>query len=253
MSENNENKPFGIASLYDKEQLRSSFVNFLYIVVGLELIIFIVMLVTSKLAEAPFPWKTYLFITFTVPVAITFLIGIFILAFNYFFFGQRQEVNPQTSPNHPPGDSKSYLFKTNSFIDSMRKVPFMVTLFLIIIGALAAYNLDDALLVIINTSEQLVKYLFIAMGILLLMATLVALTWLTFNYKLRKKHMDNQNKYRQAAMEQLGMLIIEDQETIDHRNIITAPLSHQSRIKHDKRKGLIILPPAGEKKEGTGQ
>lgn len=254
MSENKENKPFGVASLFDREQLRSTFVNFLYMITGLELIIFVVMLVaTVGLAKEPFPWKTYFFVAFTVPVAITFLFGIFLIAFNNFFFGQRHETNMETTGTPPPGNSKSYLFKTNSFIDSMRKVPIMVTLFLIIIGALAAYNLDDAIMVVANTGEQLVKYLVVAMGALLLVATVVALTWLIINYKLRKRYMDYQNKYRQAAMERLGMMIIDDQETIDQKNIITAPLPHRSKIRHENRKGLIILPPAEEQKEGAGQ
>ncbi len=254
MSENKENKPFGVASLFDREQLRSTFVNFLYMIAGLEVIIFVVMLVaTVGLAKEPFPWKTYFFVAFTIPVGITFLFGIFLIAFNNFFFGQRQEPNTQDATNPPPGNSKSYLFKTNSFIDSMRKVPIMVTLFFIIIGALAAYNLDDAIMVVANTGEQLVKYLFIALGVLLLVATIVALTWLIINYKLRKRYMDYQNNYRQAAMEKLGMMIIDDKETIDQKSIITAPLPHRNRIRHDNRKGLIILPPTEEQKEGTGQ
>ncbi len=253
MNEKNERKPFGVASLFDRKQLRTSFANFMYMMVGLELIIFVVTLVASQLSQEPFPWKIYLFVTFTVPVAITFLLGILILSFNYFFFGPDHFSHSQTSANPPSENSKTYLFRTNSLIDSMRKVPIMVTLFLIIIGALAAYKLDDALLAIVNTGEQLFKYLFIGLGVLLFVATIIILTWLIINYKLRKRHMAYQNQYRQAAMERLGMMIIEDQDAIDHKNIITAPLPSRPRIKHDHKKGLIILPPTGEKKEGTGQ
>lgn len=250
MKPNKENKPFGIASLFDRDQLRTSFVNFLYIVIGLELIIFVVMLVASQLAEEPFPWKSYLFITFIVPVAITFLLGIFILAFNHFFFGHDRETDDPTEEDpQPAANSKSYLFKANSMIDSMRKVPIMVTLFLMIIGALAAYKLDDALLVIVNTGEQLVKYLFVALGVLLFVATLVVLVWLTLNYKLRKKHMDDQSQYRQAAMERLGLLIIDNEEAVDSKNVMPSPLPPKGRLKHDSKKGLIILPPTGERGE----
>ncbi len=249
MKENKDkdNKLFGVASLFDKEQLRTSFVNYLYIIVGLELIIFVVMLVASVgLAKEPFPWKSYLFITFTVPVAITFLFGIFVLAFNYFFFGHRPDVNTETISKNKPENAKSYLLKTNSLIDSMRKLPIMLTLFIIIVGSLATYKLNDVLMVIINTSEQLVKYLFIAMGMLLLVGTLLALTWLIINYKLRKKHMDYQNKYRHAAMEHLGLLIIEDQTAIDHNNVVITPSHSQHKEDQGKQKGLMILPPTGK-------
>ncbi|MBT8338646.1 MAG: hypothetical protein HKP58_03335 [Desulfatitalea sp.] len=245
MSTNRDSKIFGIASLFTKEQLRSTFVNFLYIVIGLELIIFTVMLVAAiGLAKEPFPWKSYLFIAFTLPVVITFLFGLLMLAFNSFFFDPRPDAFVEKDQGQPPGSGQSFLQKTNTLIESIRKVPIMLTLFLMIVGSLAAYKLDDALRVIIDTGEQFAKYLLIALGVLLLIATVLALTWLIISYKLRKKHMAYQDRYRQAAMEKLGLLIVEqDQTTIDRSDLLAAPQPLKVKGNRIEKKGLAILPP----------
>jgi hypothetical protein len=251
MSQKIDNKTYGIASLFEKEQLRTSFVNYIYIVIGLELIIFVVTLVTSVgLAQEPFPWKTFLIAAFTIPVTITFLLGIVILSFNSFFFGSRSAADAEAQEN-PSESGTPYLLKANSLIDNLHKVPIMVTLFIIIVAALAVYKLDDALIVVFTTGERLFKYILIAVGVVLLIGTLIAFTWLIMNFKLRKKHMDCQAKYRQAAMEHLGLLLPEDKTDIDPDCVIAAPFHLKGKKKMENRKGLIILPPRTGNNEGN--
>ncbi len=245
------NKTYGIASLFDREELRTSFVSYIYIIIGIELIIFVVMLVVSVgMAKEPFPWKTFLIAAFTIPVAITFLAGIVILSFNSFLFGSRSAADAKAQ-EQPSENDNSYLLKANYLIDNLHKVPIMLTLFIIIITALAIYKLDDILMVVFATGERLFKYILIAAGVVLLIGTLIAYTWLIMNYKLRKKHLDGQIKYRQAAMERMGLVLPDDKTDIDPDCVIAAPFELQSKKRIENRKGLIILPPKSGNNEGN--
>jgi uncharacterized membrane protein len=251
MSQKNHNKTHGIASLFEREELRTSFVNYIYIVIGLELIIFVVMLVASVgIAKEPFPWKTFLIAAFTIPVIITFLAGIIILSFNSFFFESHSAADAKAQ-EHPSENDNAYLLKANSLFDNLHKVPIMLTLFFVIMAALAIYKLDDAFMVIFTTGERLFKYILIAVGVVLLIVTLIAFTWLIMNFKLRKKHMECQVKYRQAAMEHLGLLLPEDKTDIDPDCVIAAPFHLRGQKKMENRKGLIILPPRTGNTEGN--
>ena len=78
----------GVARLFDAVQLKSFFLNYLYFIVAIEILIFLVSFVGNMGPEkGAFPWKLYFYSAFIIPVASTFLLGIFILAFNKFFSG----------------------------------------------------------------------------------------------------------------------------------------------------------------------
>lgn len=236
----------GIASLFDKKQLKTSFSNYLYLIGGLEMLILVFTFVGSVgLAKTPFPWKPYFFAAFAIPVVITFLLGIIILAFNYFYFGETHSYSgdPVTDDGHQ--NPKSFRFKVTPLISQLRRIPFMVTLFILIAGAIFAYKLDDILVVIINTSEQLLKYLFISLGGIIFLAAIVGTVWAVMNYKLRKKHMEYQNNFKHEAMKQLGIILMDDHTAIDQKNTLITPTKPDNMIENrEKKNSLMILPPA---------
>jgi amino acid transporter len=236
----------GIASLYDKKQLKTSFSNYLYIIGGIELLILVFTFVGSVgLAKTPFPWKPYFFAAFAIPVIITFLLGIIILAFNYFYFGDNHNIYGEPGEQDGYQSSKSYGLKVNPLISQLRRIPFMVTLFALITGSIVAYKLDDIMVVAINTSEQLLKYFLVSLGVIVLMATIVGIAWVIVNYKIRKKHMEHQNHFKHEAMKQLGIILMDDNTAIDKNNTLIAPSKPDSLIENKKKKrSLMILPPA---------
>lgn len=241
-----KNKLNGIASLYDKKQLKTSFTNYLYLIGGLELLILVFTFVGSVgLAKTPFPWKPYFFAAFAIPVVITFLLGIIILAFNYFYFGDDQSLQGESEADDGYQSPKTYRLKVNPLISQLRRIPFMVTLFILITGAIVAYKLDDIMVVVINTSEQLLKYLLISLGVALCMATIVGIAWVIVNYKLRKKHMEHQNQFKHEAMKQMGIILMDDHTAIDKHNTLITPSKPDNLIENKKKKSsLMILPPA---------
>ena len=249
MSENRPDKRSGIASLFEKGQLRAGFVNFLYVVAGLEVLIVAIVLIASVgIAREPFPWKAYFFIAFIVPVVMTFLVGIIMMSFNHFFFGRRADLETESDRSAPRETAPSHLPRLKALVDLLGKVPIMLTLIAIILASLALYKLDDAIVFIIQTSEQMIHYLLIAMGILLVVGIVFALTWMVMNYNLRKKRMAYQENFRQAAMERMGVLIGEDQMPLDNdgRMRISSPPSN--RELPDRRRPVMLQ--SGDRKEG---
>ena len=103
MQENQKNKSGGkrkgVASLFDDYEIKDLFKRFIQLLVVVEVLIFLVcwvyqlgideVAVTGKPVDVPFPWKAYFLVSFAAPVALTFLTGIVVVAFNSFLYGQR--------------------------------------------------------------------------------------------------------------------------------------------------------------------
>jgi len=208
-------KLVGVAGLFDEIQLRSYFLNYLYIVVGIEVLIFLITYIGSITpTEQPFPWKLYFFMAFTVPVAFTFLLGILVLAFNYFCFGNSDANEKDETLVAGNQENKSYLLKFNSLVYSTRKLPFLFIMLLLLIGAMIAYKMDVILMFVVNASEKMVQYLLVAGGVLLAAGIVCGGIWLFINYKLRKKHMEYQYQYRNQVMERLEFLVMDDHTVV---------------------------------------
>jgi hypothetical protein len=208
-------KLVGVAGLFDEIQLRSYFLNYLYIVVGIEVLIFLITYIGSITpTEQLFPWKLYFFLAFTVPVAFTFLLGILVLAFNYFCFGNSDANEKDETLVAGNQENKSYLLKFNSLVYSTRKLPFLFIMLLLLIGAMIAYKMDVILMFVVNASEKMVQYLLVVGGVLLVAGIVCGGIWLFINYKLRKKHMDYQYQYRNQVMERLEILVMDDHTVV---------------------------------------
>jgi hypothetical protein len=93
MSTDKKEKHSGLATLFDGVELKSFFINYLWFIIAVEILIFLVsFLGILGPDKGPFPWKFYFYVSFITPVAITFLLGVFILAFNQFIFGNTPAV-----------------------------------------------------------------------------------------------------------------------------------------------------------------
>lgn len=246
MNNKKDKKLIGIANLFDEIQIRSYFLGYLYFLIGIEILIFLITFMGSVgLAEEPFPWKLYFFASFTIPIGITFLLGIFIFAFNHYLFGEDPKGDSEEDAIPGEGERKSYALKLNSLVYNLRKIPFLAVMFLIIVGSLIAYNLDGIIMFVVNASEQVIRYILIAGGVLLVAGIIFGCVWLMINYRLRKKHMDHKFRYRNAVMEKMGLLIMDDETIIDREGRVISRLDQNLIEMGDSAKNrLHILPPA---------
>ncbi len=241
MSTEKRNSFKGIASLFDGVQLKTYFVNYLYFIIGVEILIFLISFFGSLGPEkGPFPWKFYFFTAFTIPIAITFLLGVFIFAFNNYLFGQE---TGSESLSTAEMEKKSHLLKLNIYLNHMRQVPFLILMFVLLIGSLVAYKLDAIVLFVLNAGESVVRYGLIALGIILVAGIIFSITWLVANYKLKRRHMEHQYRYKNDVMQQLGLLITDDERVITKDGDVISNRENLIEMEKKDNSKFQILPP----------
>jgi hypothetical protein len=248
MGTDKKEKHSGLATLFDGVELKSFFINYLWFIIAVEILIFLVSFLGNLGPEkGPFPWKFYFYVSFIAPVAITFLLGVFILAFNQFIFGNTPASGDEGAAGAEDDDHRSKLFQFNLFLSHMKKVPFLPVLFGLIALAVLFYKLDSIFLFIFNAGEKMVTYSLIACGVLLVAGLIFGIAWIVSNYKLSKKHMEHEYRYRNDVMEKLGFLIMEDDTVIDkHGKLVSQKqplLPGVSQEPAKERENLKILPP----------
>lgn len=248
MSADKKEKHSGLATLFDGVELKSFFVNYLWFIIAVEILIFLVSFLGNLGPDkGPFPWKFYFYVSFVTPVAITFLLGVFILAFNQFIFGNTPASGEDGVPGEDDDDHRSKLFQFSLFLSHMKKVPFLPVLFGLVALSVLFYKLDSIFLFIFNAGEKMVTYSLIACGVLLVAGLLFGIAWIVSNYKLSKRHMEHEYRYRNDVMEKLGFLIMEDDTVIDRNGKLISQkqpmLPAPSQEPSQERENLKILPP----------
>ena len=248
MSADKKEKHSGLATLFDGVELKSFFINYLWFIIAVEILIFLVSFLGNLGPDkGPFPWKFYFYVSFITPVAITFLLGVFILAFNQFIFGNAPAAGEDGGVGAEADDSRSKLFQFNLFLTHMKKVPFLPMLFAIVACTVLFYKLDAIFLFIFNAGEKMVTYSLIACGVLLVAGMIFGIAWIVSNYKLSKRHMEHEYRYRNDVMEKLGFLIMEDDTVIDKNGKLISQkqlLLPESQKPSEEREALKILPPS---------
>ncbi|MDX9787669.1 MAG: hypothetical protein RBT11_12870 [Desulfobacterales bacterium] len=252
LTKGQKEKYVGLAGLFAPEQLRSYFLNYIYFIIGVEIFIFLISFMSHLgPGKGPFPWKFYFYVAFIVPVAITFLLGLFIIAFNRYIFGGDPAIDDSISPKGEEGAQKSRVFKFNSMLHSLGHVPFVPTLFVLVLGAMLLYKIDDIFLFIFKAGEKAISYILIAAAVLVGAGILFGLFWVVSNYMLSKKHMEQEYQYRKEVMKTMGFLVLDDNMVItkdgkiltrndvqliegsttdvDDLKILPAPANHEDR------------------------
>jgi hypothetical protein len=248
MDSDKKQKHSGLATLFDRVELKSLFINYLWFIVAVEVVIFLVSFFgTLGPNKGPFPWKFYFFIAFVTPVAITFLLGMFIMAFNQFIFGNASASGEHGAGGKDTDESRSKLFQFNLFITHMKRVPFLPALFALLISSILFYKLDAILLSIFNAGEKIVRYSLIASGAILVAGLIFSFVWMISKYKLNKKAMEHEYRYRKDVMEKLGFLIMQDDTVIDKNGKLVSQKPALPALPQDppsKRETLKIMPPS---------
>ena len=245
MNDLNNKKVAGIAALFDRSQLRNYLLNYIIFIVIIEVFLLVTMIVHTMGPDAvtdAFPWKFYFITAFTIPIVILFVLCITVLAFNkYIFETHPTDLNNDQSESDSSPKEKSHVKNT---IYTLGKAPLLLVLFSIFIGAILFYNSDIIYGSIANAGEKAFRFFFISIGIFMVLATLICLTWIYANYKLKRKQMEKEYLYRIEAMEKLGFLILEDNTVINQNSQVVAipePDSIEGEIIQDSNKKLLSI------------
>lgn len=215
----------GVAALFDITEIKSFLKNYLVLIGIIEVCIFSACFI-SQLGPGttPFPWKTYFFAAFIIPVAITFLLGIFVMGFNKYLFGETDSVE-QPVELYPELNEKNYLAKFQAFLNTIQQVPFLISLLLLGIVSGIIYKIDEIVAFISRAGERSAQYLLVSLGVVLFSAAVFAFVWMLLAYKLKKTAMQYKHQYRHEVAKHLGIIIMEDNTVIDQKgNVISNPV-----------------------------
>ena len=242
MSESDNNKFKGVSTLFDKYALKKFIGYYIGLIFLLEVIIFAsCFLFQLEPVNLPFPWKYYFLASFLVPIAITFLLGIIVTAFNLFIFGYS---TPQSVDSASPDKDEiknSYPNRINASLTLVRQIPFLLALLLLGIGSIIFSQLDTLIIFLGKIGVIAVEYVLIILGVIFAVAVVFALIWVIMKYKLEKMKCDYQ--YKQDVMSHLGLLVIDKNTVINHEGKVIAQNNEKKilpgKIKSDKDTLLI--------------
>ena len=202
----------GIAGLFEASQIKKYFINYVFFMVAVEVLI-LWLTFLGNMGEA-FPIKFYFLMAFTIPLALTFLLGVFIVAFNKFIFG-KNPIEDDLVESTSESTKGSSLPKQSMYLQHMWRLPLFLKIVVLIAIAFFVYKMEAIFNFLINFGEKTAWYLMIAAGAILAGAFIFSLVWLIASYRLRKKHMEFQYQYKKDVMEELGLLVLNDDTVID--------------------------------------
>ncbi|MDY0164551.1 hypothetical protein [Desulfobotulus sp.] len=229
----------GIASLFSQMEIKHFLKNYLIFIGIVEAVIFFVSFIGQLGPESKaFPWKSYFFAAFIIPVAITFLLGIFVVGFNKYLYGQNPLYDEDAFIGDP--DAGKTTLRIQAFLRTVRQLPFLFILVLLGLGAGIVYKIEDIFAFIARFGEKSAQYLLISMGVLLIVGGTFALLWMIFNYKLQKKAIDFRHQYKSEVIKRLGLVILDDDTVINKEGEVVSTPSYP----HEPPD---LLPPAIKK------
>ncbi len=248
----------GIASLFDTYELKKFVKFYISLIFLLEIIIFgSCFLFQLEPVNLPFPWKYYFLASFLVPIAVTFLLGIFITAFNLFVFGHStpQSADSESSDNDDENDKENnettgHFNKINASLTLIRQMPFLLTLLILGIGAIIFAQLDNLIIFLGEIGVKTVEYALIILGVVFAVAVVFALIWIFMKYKLEKMKYDY--KYKQDVMSQLGLLVIDKKTVITPEGKVITQNKKKKLLpeKTKSNKDALLIAQSTEQQQG---
>ncbi|MCD6526141.1 MAG: hypothetical protein J7K75_04010 [Desulfuromonas sp.] len=223
----------GIAALFGREELKDLFIKYLILIGVIEGFIFFVSFLSQLGPEnVPFPWKSYFFAAFIIPLTITFLLGVIVLGFDRYLYGHQPSGVVGTGLGVSNSEQQSRVQKFHAVIYVIRQIPFLMGLLLLVALSGVVYKLDGILAVIGHVGEQTAHYLFIVLAVVLGVGVILGLVWMFMSYNLRKKGMEFQYQYKKDIVEKTGLIILDDDRVMDQQGKILTG-GQISQIEHD--------------------
>ncbi|MCU0588214.1 MAG: hypothetical protein MUF52_08670 [Syntrophobacteraceae bacterium] len=214
----------GLAGLFDEGERKELFRKYIYFLGWVEVLIFIVAYLYQLgdtgvdqvgSVERGFPWKTYFFVAFIVPVAITFLLGMVIAGFNkYLADGDRDPEDAAPDSSGPSRESTvTRLERLQKVVVWVQRLPFLALLALVGLSAGFIYKLDSILSFLEMVGERSVRVLLISGAVVLGIASIFGFILIILNYQLRKQTMSYE--YRSEVAERFGLIILDDHTVLN--------------------------------------
>src|SRR5690554_1493624 len=117
----------GIATLFEREELKDLFIKYLILIGVIEGFIFFVSFISQLGPEnVPFPWKSFFFAAFIVPLTITFLLGIIVLGFDRYLYGHQPEDDDSDRRHLSVAEQQSRIQKFHAVMYVIRQIPFLL-------------------------------------------------------------------------------------------------------------------------------
>ncbi|MEA3334193.1 MAG: hypothetical protein U9Q58_11455 [Pseudomonadota bacterium] len=244
----NKSQPKGIAALFEKEEIKELFRTYLITICVIEGFIFFVSFLSQIGPETvPFPWKSYFFAAFIIPLTITFLLGIIVISFDHYIFGHQGIADEINSLYQSAAETRSRIHKFHAFLYVIRQVPFLFGLIALVALSGVAYKLDDILAVIGDVGGRTAHYLFIGLAVVFGVAVVIGLIWMLLSYNLRKKTLEYQFQYKKDVIDKTGLVILGEDRVMDGDGRILSfghlqELSHKAKSNDDDDEILVIEP-----------
>ena len=226
-SEIKDSKIRGVATLFNKTELKSFFKTYIFFIFILEvLIFFFCFLCQLEPINLPFPWKTYYVAAFVIPVGVTFLLGVFVAAFNIYIFGDTHRTAEKDASDFENTDGTSnrddgkYMDKVKNSLNIMRQVPFLAGLLFLMVGAIIFPKLGTFFAFLGRAGGAFINHALIGLVILAVIGTVFGLTWLVMKYRLQKLNM--QYQYKRDIVAQLGLILTDDNRLINTEGRVIA-------------------------------
>ncbi len=218
MTENDRasrSRPVNVADFFDKAELKALFIKFLVLIGSIEVGIFLACWFYQLglkdfdrygNVNIPFPWKTFFLLAFLVPVGITFLMGLFVAAFNNY-------MQSAEAPAPVINDHSRTLYRLKTWWGMVSQVPFLLMLLLLGLAAGVIYRLDAIVALAGSLGGVALKYIIMIIGAVFILAALLGLVWMLMMYKLKKQSIEFQ--YKRDVMERLGIVFLDDHTVVD--------------------------------------
>ncbi|WP_300666960.1 hypothetical protein [Desulfoluna sp.] len=235
MESENRNR-IGVASLFDAEEIKEYFNTFFILLSGIEFVIFVAHFIGSIGPESgPFPWKQYFFVSFISPLVMVFLIGLVVIGFNFYLFGNTPEGDlGDEAESEGEGGRRRNLGRTfQSFVSVIHQLPALAGIFILGLGSVALFKLDVILATIGHVGERTAYYLFVGLGALVVGTLIFLLFWLFWKFKLQKYQMEQRWNYRNRVMEKTGLIILENNTVINEEGKVLVADESLKQIEGD--------------------
>jgi hypothetical protein len=226
----------GVAGSFGPAELKTFFVNYLTSMLVVEGLIFFVAFVYRLSGEATvFPWRPYIFASFAAPLAITFVFGVILKTFNRYLHRAPLEAGPQP----PEGGDLLATGRLPRALGLLHQVPFLLSLLLLLLLLFALYHAGAIALFLTQVGEQALRYILLALGVVLAVAALGGLVWMLLSYRLRKARLESEYHYRREVMERTGLVILGEDRVVDREGRLLGPGGAPAM---EGREQTLILP-----------
>jgi hypothetical protein len=245
MSEPQAREKRGIGDLFSRDEMKNFFIRYLVMTGCVELFIFFIsFLSTFKPYSTRFPWREYFYAAFIVPIAITLLLGIIVIAFNAYYF--HDPAHSDFLKKSSNGDSYVSMSKIKLFLSLSWQFQFLLFLLGLGLSAVLMFRMDVILALFAQAGGTALNWLLICLGVLVAGILVFGCLYLWFHYRLAKKRMEYVNQYKCEMMSRMGLLVLDDNTVIDRDgNVVYRPADaygDSNRTEKIAADSLSLLP-----------